>query len=66
MNKFIILTNNLGAHKGDAIVINTNHIVSIVDLPSENGYITQVNVSLGIEYIVEETARTIYKKLEDK
>lgn len=66
MSKFITLTNNLGQHKGDAIVVNVNHIISILDLPSADGYITKVNVYPGIEYTVEESARSIAAELELK
>lgn len=64
MNKFIILTNNLGLHKGDPIVLNTAHIVSILDVPVDDGYVTKVNVLPGVEYTVEESARSIFRMLE--
>ena len=66
MNKFIVLTNNVGPHKGDPILINSGYIVTALDLPSDNGYITKVFTAMNVEYEVEESARTIYKMIEGK
>jgi hypothetical protein len=68
MIKFIKLTNNTEAHKGNPIYINVDHITAVYDaiVDQSGGFKTFVfGGHTGVQWEVEESPKTILKMIED-
>jgi len=61
MIKFIKLTNDADAHKGNIIYINADHITAVYDAQIENGSIKTFIFGghTGVQWEVEESPKTI-------
>lgn len=67
MAKFIKLTNDNDAHKGNPIHINVDHITAIYEAAAESGGIKTFIFGghTGILWEVEESANRVLDKIED-
>lgn len=66
MAKFIKLTNDTEAHKGNPIYINTDHITAVYDVAQPpGGFKTFVfGGHTGVQWEVEESPREVINKIE--
>jgi hypothetical protein len=67
MVKFVKLTNDAEAHKGNPIYINADHITAVFDIANPpGGFKTFVYGGYtGVQWEVEESPKEIVKMIED-
>jgi len=66
MTKFIKLTNDVDAHKGNPIYINKDYIAAVLEAQSVDGGIKTVIYGgpTGVQWEVEETAKTVVSMID--
>lgn len=66
MTKFIKLTNDIDAHKGNPIYINKDYIAAVLEAQAGAGGIKTIIYGgpTGVQWEVEETAKTVVSMIE--